>query len=109
MALRAAAGALRNVVSVEELTKTRGTMGQITEDWAETRTFRAKIVPVKGKELLENGKETMKKPVRLYCRYPLDLPTGCRLKYGTRILDIISVVNIDEQNREIEILTEERT
>jgi SPP1 family predicted phage head-tail adaptor len=109
MALRVAAGALRNVVSVEELTQSRGTMGQVVQDWAETRTFRARIVPVKGKELLENGKEVMKKPVRVYCRYPQELPTGCRLKYKSRIFDIVSVVNIDELNRELEILTEERT
>jgi SPP1 family predicted phage head-tail adaptor len=109
MALRVAAGALRNVVAVEELTKTRGSMGQVVEDWAQTRTFRARIVPVKGKELLENGKEVMKKPVRIYCRYPQVLPNGCRLKYNSRIFDVVSVVNIDELNRELEILTEERT
>ena len=43
MALRVAAGGLRTPVTVERLSLTRGSMGEVVEDWAVVGTFRAAL------------------------------------------------------------------
>ena len=108
MALRVAAGGLRTPVTVERLSLTRGSMGEVVEDWAAVGTFRARVVPFRGKELLENGKYTASVPVRIFAKYPTIATPADRLRVGSKILTVISVINIDELNREVEITAEEK-
>jgi len=44
---------------------------------------------------------------RMRGRYLNGISSIMRVKYGTRIFSIVAVINIDERNREIEILAKE--
>jgi SPP1 family predicted phage head-tail adaptor len=108
MAFRVAAGELRHLVSVEEKGVTRGSMGEVVEAWVEVDAIRCKIWAKSGKEAEETRKETGRVPVKFYARYTPGITTGHRLTFGSRIFDIITVVNVGELNRELEITAEER-
>jgi len=107
MVHRVAAGELRHVVSVQEKTQTRGSMGEVVEDWIEIAVIRCKIWAKTGKEAEEARRETGKTPVRFFARYVPGITIGQRLVFGTRIFDIKSAVNVGELNRELDITTEE--
>ena len=78
-------------------------MGEVIETWTTFATIWAKIVPGKGREAEESRRETGTVSTRFYTRYKAGITQGMRLKYGTRLYDIVNVANIEERNRELEI------
>jgi len=97
------AGKLRHIVTVEHKGTTKGSMGEIIETWTTFATIWAKIIPGKGREAEESRREVGIVPTRFYTRYSAGVTQGMRLKYGSRLYDIVHVANIEERNREFEI------
>lgn len=108
MSFRFRAGDLRHVVTIETRQAGAGTFGEPSDVWVAAGTFRAAVRPMMGKELLTNGRETMRAPVRFYARVPLVLPAGCRLRWRGVVYDIVSVVDLYGSGKELEIIAEAR-
>lgn len=101
------AGKLRHAVNIEVVTETPDGMGGITKSWATWKSVRAAIWPISGKELIEAQKLEAKLTHRIRIRYLSGLTPKHRIKLGSRIFKIHSVINFNERNREIEIMAEE--
>lgn len=78
-----------------------------TEAWATTYTEWVFIRPVSASEIIKSNREEMTISHRIKMDYRSGIVSSMRIAWGTRYFDINSVINIDEANREIEILAAE--
>lgn len=103
------AGTLRHQIEIQSHSATADELNQIviTEgDWSTDATRWAAIQPMSGRELEHNNAVYADVSHKITLRH-YDLTTEDRIKYGTRIFNIISVINIDERNREITVIAKE--
>lgn len=100
------AGQLRHTVSIQSYDETADELGQPSRTYTEETTRRAAIYPMAGREL-EYAKKiheeiTHKIVMRFYDLSPRD-----RLVFGSRTFEVMSVINRQERNREIEVMAKE--
>lgn len=93
-----AAGTLRQRVAVQTKTDERDASGGVVEVWTTAHTRWARVEPLRGKELFEaqavDGRLTVKVTMRVYP----GLSATERLVYGTRVLNIVTVLDVDERH-----------
>lgn len=100
------AGKLRHRVTVQTATETRDASGEPIRGWADTATVWASIDPVSGREMLAAGQVNAEAVVRVRMRYRA-LTTAQRLKWGSRVFDVVSVNNWNERDHELEVMCRE--
>jgi len=102
------AASLRHRVTIQTVSRAVDGQGGFTETWVDGDSAYAGITPLKGYQRFQAMQ--MQTPVthRVVTRYRADLTTGTRLKFGTRVFWVKEVINVDEQNRFLEIRAEER-
>jgi len=101
------AGKLRHVVEIQEATRARTASGGFEFTWSKVTERRASIAPLRGREYFEaaqsQGELTHKVTMR-----PYDGLTGQhRLKFGTRILETVSVIDAEERGRMMVVMCRE--
>lgn len=101
------AGKLIRKVLIEYKTQLADAYGSLVDTWGTHATWWAAIIPVTGREYVSDGKVNSEVTTRMRGRYLNGITPIMRVKYGTRIFSIVAVINIDERNREIEILAKE--
>lgn len=108
------AGKLRQRVTVQQITLgTPDLHGQHAETWAAYPTSTsgkiwARVEPLRGNELIEAQQQAAEVTHRVTIRYLGGLTTDMRLLYGTRELQILSALNIDERGHMTQLLCKER-
>lgn len=100
------AATLNKQVSIQSKSMT-GKGVDRTETWVEFCTCQASIRPISASERIKSNREEMIVSHRIKIRYRSGITNGMRMVYHGRVFDIASVINIDEKNREIEILATE--
>ena len=100
-------GEFRHKIIFQTGTLTSDGMGGGTTTWTDTVTMWAAIWPLSAREALENLKTEHRVSHRIRCYYSDDITPKQRIKYGTRYFEIVSLINPDESNIELEILAEE--
>lgn len=77
--------------------------------WTTQATVWASITPLSGREFVEAKQRQIDATVRITIRYRADmLPTpNWRVKFGSRIYDIDSVINRDERGRTVDLMCRE--
>lgn len=101
------AGQLRHRLKLQEATETRDGHGGITRDW-ETYTVRwGSVEPLRGRELFAAQQVNAEITHRVRLRHCGDLTTSHRLVLGTCNLNILSILNPEERNRELEVMCKE--
>lgn len=101
------AGDLRQSIILQVSQRTKNTMGEWCDSWTSWQTVYAAIEPLSGKRYLE-GKQLNAEVdgvVRIRWR-PGVLPT-MRILFGSRILQIVSLVTPKERKESIEIYYKE--
>jgi SPP1 family predicted phage head-tail adaptor len=81
-----------------------------TPVWATSATRSATVQPISSRELIEAGQVRGELTHRVWLRYDSDtseIAPHDRLKFGSRILEVISVINTEERNEQIEVLCKE--
>lgn len=78
-----------------------------TETWATTYTEWVFIRPIFASEIIKSNREEMTISHRIKMDYRTGILPSLKIVWGSREFDINSVFNIDEANREIEILATE--
>jgi len=87
---------------------TQNSVGQILpEVWTTTATVWASISPLAGREYLNASGERAEVSHRIFIRYGPTVAPKDRVLFGSRVFDIISVINIRERNRELELMCTE--
>ena len=106
------AGPLRHQITLQRRSRAGDTFGDSrgTDTWTDLATVRADVRPLRGREFFEAQQvksEVTHKVVMRYCSDLADLSPKDRIKFGTRYLDILSVLNMGERDRVIEVMARE--
>lgn len=100
-------GDLRHMVTVESMTRTSDGMGGWTEAWTTVATVRAAIWPKRMVEQVETEKKTATITHQIRVRYLDGIDEDCRVVFGDRVFEVISVLNVEERNKTFDLMCEE--
>jgi len=101
-------GRLRHRITVQKLTQSRGSTGEVLETWEPYATARAAVEPLIGREYYQAMQEQSENKVKFRVRYSSALNSinsrDYRISWNNEIYDIESKINPFEQNKEILIM-----
>ena len=102
-------GRYRTRLHIEEAAETRTSDGGITSGWASIGTTWAWVRGLRGRELFSAQQINPQTTHKITMHHRSGMNSGLRLldKTGARVFNIESVVNLDERNREIEMICTE--
>ncbi|MCM3763448.1 phage head closure protein [Neobacillus niacini] len=100
-------GEFRHVITFQKISGTQNSYGEKSKDWVDVIKSRAGIYPVSGKEFF--AAETVNSEVthKVNLRYLSGITPDMRIKFGERFFSIISVINFQEKNIELQLLCKE--
>lgn len=104
------AGTLRHRITIQERTETRDAIGGFSETWATlsgNASVPAAIWPIKSAEALDAQKLENQVTHRIRIRYRSGITTKHRIVFGSRTFQIVSLMNPDERNIMLDMLTTE--
>ena len=105
--IRTRGGEFKHLVSIETPTNSTDGGGGYTESWAQTYTAWCKIIPVKVEQDLRADESGEQITHRIQTWWQSGVTNKMRVVYGSRTFNIVGVRNIDEENREMELLVVE--
>ncbi len=96
------AGRLRHLVDIQTKVETQDVMGGQIETWSTDHQRKAAIVPISGDEKSESAQVDARRLIKVVMRAQgLTLTEDQRILFGTRILYIKEVRNVEERGRKI--------
>lgn len=101
-------GELRHKITFQKFDKgQQNEYGEPIPNWVDVFTVRAGIYPISGKEFY--AAETVNSAVthKVNIRYVKGLTPDMRVKFGDRLFSIISIINFQERNTELQLLCKE--
>ena len=98
---------MRKRIVIQQTTQAVGARGGIADTWATFKIRWARVEPIGGAEGFTGDRERAARRVTFELRYTSGVTPKMRVSWDSRIFDILSVSNIDERNRELQLLTEE--
>ena len=104
------AGRLDRRITLQSPAGSRDAVGERTTTWTDVATVWAQVSPLSVRELLAAGQLQSETSHRIRIRHSSAvsaIDASWRVLYGARVLVIQGVRNIDEGNREIELLCSE--
>lgn len=101
------AGRLNKRVILQTVSNGSDGGGGVTETWNDTTTLWAHIDELSGGERYEANQIASGLTHKVTIRYRTATTPQQRLKYGTRILKIESVINPDQRNEMLELMCAE--
>jgi len=100
-------GKLRHRVTIETATESLDSYGHPDPTWTSAVVVWASIEPLAGNELLRAQEVNAEISIRIRIRYHASVTPRARLKFGSRYFEILSVANLEERGREMELLCRE--
>ena len=101
------AGRLRQRIIIQKPVRTKNAMGEEYDEWTTWVTVWSSIEPSSGKDYFEAKQANSEVDGKVVIRYLTGLKPTFRIKYGQRILQIISIVQPQERRTEIQIMYKE--
>lgn len=101
------AGQLRHRVTIERLDVGQDSAGAIVESWSEFAVVWAAVEPIGGREYWQAQQVAAENSVRVRIRYVEGVVPTMRIVYGSRKLNILAVVDIEERHRELQLMCSE--
>lgn len=99
------AGLLRKRITIQNTTATRDSYGAENITWEDFAVNRpAQVTPLSGREFFDAQQTQSGIEVRFNIRYIKGIKPKMRVLYNGEGYDIQSVINLEERNREIQIL-----
>lgn len=103
------AGRLRHVVTIQEPYDGFNEYREPVRLWHDVATVRAAVEPLTGRAFFAAAQVQSDLSTRIRMRYHPEVTQKSRIKYGERYFDVRTVINIDERNRELELLCTEHS
>ena len=101
------AGSLRHRVEIQSVTDSASAFGDVSQSWSTVTTVWASIEPLKAREAFEAQQTKTRVSHRVEIRYISGVTTKHRLVYGSRTLNINSVLNPGERNERLVLVCTE--
>jgi len=99
---------LRHRLTLEQIERASDESGGFTETRATVATLWCDLRPLEGVETVEADRLAGRVSHEISLRYRPGVVPAMRLRKGTRVFHIVSVINVDERNRWLKCLCEER-
>lgn len=101
------AGLLRHWITIQQTSDPENQWGEITDGWTTFAQVWAWVRPLRGEELVkaQQIQATVTDGVRL--RHQDGVKPKMRILFGSRVLGILSVINVAERNFQLELLCRE--
>ncbi|CAN8139674.1 putative Phage head-tail adaptor, SPP1 family [uncultured Thiomicrorhabdus sp.] len=97
------AGDLRHSVTFQEMQTIEDGIGGRSKVWVDVKTLKCKVKPLNGKERLFADRIESNTTHKIICRYNPLINSKLRAVFKGRVMQIKSVINIDERNKWLEI------
>lgn len=101
------AGRLRHRVTIQSKTVTQNSYGEEVITWTDVDTVWASIEPLRGREFEELRRAGADLTTRIVMRYQAGIVPEMRATEGGHTYDILSVVNVEERDRELHLMCRE--
>lgn len=98
---------LRHSIEIRELVETEDALGGQVSEWVTIKTVKASVDPMSGNERLRAMQLNATLTHRVLLRYFDGLTAKHQIKFGERLFQIRSVINIEERNRFYELSCDE--
>ncbi len=95
-------------IQIETVTQVVNAFGGLAETWATFKKVFAEVSPTRGQEYFSSRQINTKNNVSFRFNYFSGITTKMRVSYDGKVYDIQSIININERNREIELMCEEQ-
>ena len=103
------AGTLKHRVSIQSQSTSVDAYGEPADTWSTDETVWASVIPVSGNEQMIGQSATGVITHNVTMRYNTSASPKKRLLFGSRILGIESVINVDEANETLKLLCAEES
>jgi SPP1 family predicted phage head-tail adaptor len=100
-------GKLRHRITIERVSETQDSDSSVIETWSTFTAVQAWIEPISGREYFAAQTTQAEVTHRISLRYLDGAIAKMRVKHGSRIFDILSAVNVNERNRELQLMCRE--
>jgi len=100
-------GSLKKRIVIQLFTKVKGSTGGFIKTWADKYTVWASIWPISAKEQIANMGEVMLVTHKIRIRFKKNIKPKWRVTYNNRTFNIVSVINVMELDKDIDLLCEE--
>ncbi len=102
-------GPLNKRVAIRSASSTRNDYGEPIPSWSTDATVWASVEPLSGRERVGAQQQHAETTHRIRMRYQpgTTVTTVKRILFGTRVFEIISVINKKEKNLMLELLCKE--
>ena len=97
----------RHLLTIEQPTNSLNDFGETVQAWSTFVTVFGAIQGIAGREYIIANNKSAEMDYRIYTEYTDNVKPTMRVKFGTRYFAIVSVVNVDELNRELQLLCKE--
>ncbi len=100
-------GSLNKRITFQSLQNTENEYGESIQNWTDLKTVWASINPIVGKEYF--AAETVNSEIshKIRLRYIEGIKPTMRIKFKERYFNIISVINYQERNIELQLMCKE--
>ena len=99
---------MRQQVTIQAYRKSRDSYGAEVETWTDLHTgVWASVEPLIGREYMAAKQLTADVSHKIRIRYIKGLSPEMRIVWGTRYFEIVSIINVQERNRELVIMATE--
>ena len=102
------AGKLRHRITIEQNTPTRDALGAEVDSWSSFAVRWAAVEPLGGREFWDARRVNAERRVRFRLRYVVGVTPEMRVSFDGRVFDIQAVIDVEERNRELQLVCEEQ-
>lgn len=96
-------GLLRQRLTIQQPSMAQDSYGQTLNTWTDVATVWGEIVPISGREMVIANAMQDSKTHSITIRYISGITPKMRIKYGTRLFDIQSVLDENERHRTLNL------
>lgn len=101
------AGQLRHLVTIERPIESLSDYGETVVNWDEFATVNASVSPLTANETFRAQQVQFGVTHKVAMRYLPGLDSTMRIVFGNRVLHIVSIINADGRNIQLELLCRE--
>ena len=98
------AGQLRHRLTVQNAPTTTDALGGQSHAFSDGLSFWARVVPAREEELQNANQTKAKITHKITVRHRTDITPTSRLKFGTRVFEVVQVLNREERDQQLDIM-----